>query len=180
MIRHTKQQVLGGEVVLQLPPKTEEDVAGEGGEGGCSCHPRLRRMSRVRGEVVLQLPPKTEEDVAGEGSEGSRSHSLVALSHSLPLLSCPAPTSLPSPSLPHLCPSPPPLPPQSPSQRRSGRCTRRCTARCSASGWPSTPRGLPSSRATSSRWAGRGGGGLPSSHALPAHGVGGGEVGAGV
>lgn len=27
MIRHTKQQVLGGEVVLQLPPKTQEDIA---------------------------------------------------------------------------------------------------------------------------------------------------------
>jgi len=29
MIRHTKLQVLGGEQVLQLPPKTEEVVAGE-------------------------------------------------------------------------------------------------------------------------------------------------------
>ena len=29
MIRHVKKQELNGEVVLQLPPKTEEDVPGE-------------------------------------------------------------------------------------------------------------------------------------------------------
>lgn len=28
LIRHTKAQVLGGQAVLQLPPKTEELVAG--------------------------------------------------------------------------------------------------------------------------------------------------------
>jgi hypothetical protein len=28
MVRHTKKQVLGGEEVLRLPPKTEETVAG--------------------------------------------------------------------------------------------------------------------------------------------------------
>lgn len=28
MVRHTKNQVLSGEQVLQLPPKTEEDLAG--------------------------------------------------------------------------------------------------------------------------------------------------------
>ena len=28
MIRHTKNAVLGGDQVLELPPKTEEDVAG--------------------------------------------------------------------------------------------------------------------------------------------------------
>ena len=29
MVRHTKRQVLGGQQVLQLPPKVEEDVPGE-------------------------------------------------------------------------------------------------------------------------------------------------------
>ena len=33
-VRHTKQQVLGGEEVLRLPPKTEELVEGERGAGG--------------------------------------------------------------------------------------------------------------------------------------------------
>jgi hypothetical protein len=36
MIRHTKQQVLGGEEVLRLPPKTEETVPGESWRRGGS------------------------------------------------------------------------------------------------------------------------------------------------
>ena len=34
MVRHTKRQQLGGEEVLQLPPKHEENVAGACGAGG--------------------------------------------------------------------------------------------------------------------------------------------------
>jgi hypothetical protein len=40
MVRHTKLQVLGGEEVLRLPPKTEETVAGERAwrvVRGCAC-----------------------------------------------------------------------------------------------------------------------------------------------
>ena len=37
LIRHTKRQVLGGEEVLTLPPKTEEEVPGERAWGGCEC-----------------------------------------------------------------------------------------------------------------------------------------------
>ncbi len=38
MVRHTKLQVLGGEEVLQLPPKTEVDVPGELPASTLDCH----------------------------------------------------------------------------------------------------------------------------------------------
>jgi len=42
MVRHTKKQVLGGEEVLRLPPKSEETIPGEHAWEracrGCCCH----------------------------------------------------------------------------------------------------------------------------------------------
>ena len=43
MVRHTKRQVLGGQQVLQLPPKVEEDVPGE-----TACLPACMHATRLR------------------------------------------------------------------------------------------------------------------------------------
>jgi len=62
VVRHTKDQVLGGQEVLQLPPKTEVDVPGERAAlcavrcALCAVHSPASALDRAA-HLALQIPP---------------------------------------------------------------------------------------------------------------------------